>query len=292
VAAALGVHAAGEGRRVLVCEVDAKGTLAAAFECSPLAFRPTAVDDRLWAMAMDTEDALREYLRLAIRLPLVARLGPLARTFDFVASAAPGVREILIIGKVCYEVRERHYDLVVVDSPATGHIVGHLAAPEAINDLVQVGMVRDQTRWMLDILRDPDRTGVVVVATPEEMPVNEAIELVERLDRDAPVSAAAVVINRVLPEIVAADDEPTFDRLRRPANAARLRRLAGDGVDRVLEVAALATSLRHAQADDIVRLVEQLPADLPVYRVPELFARAGGRRVTNRVAEALAEGLQ
>ena len=72
-------------------------------------------------MAMNTEDSLREYLRLYVRLPLVARLGPLARTFDFVADAAPGVKEILTVGKVCYEVRERHYDLVVVDAapPAT-----------------------------------------------------------------------------------------------------------------------------------------------------------------------------
>ena len=78
---------------------------------------------------MNTEDSLREYLRLYVRLPLVARLGPLARTFDFVADAAPGVKEILTVGKVCYEVRERHYDLVVVDAAASGHIVGQLAAP-------------------------------------------------------------------------------------------------------------------------------------------------------------------
>ena len=81
-------------------------------------------------MAMNTEDSLREYLRLFVRIPLVGRIGPLARTFDFVADAAPGVKEILAVGKLCYEVRERHYDLVVVDAEASGHIVAQIGAPE------------------------------------------------------------------------------------------------------------------------------------------------------------------
>ena len=128
-------------------------------------------------MAMNTEDSLREYLRLFVKVPLVGRIGPLARTFDFVADAAPGVKEILAVGKLAYEARERHYDLVVVDAEASGHIVAQIAAPRVISELVQVGMVRDQTRWMTDILEDPARTGLVIVTTPEEMPVTETIDL-------------------------------------------------------------------------------------------------------------------
>ena len=160
VAASLGLFAARQGKRTLVCEVDAKGTLAAAFECAALTFKPREVQPDLFAMAMNTEDSLKEYLGLQLRVPLLARLGPLARTLDFVANAAPGVKEILTVGKLAYEVRERHYDLVVVDAAATGHIVGQLASPKAINELVHVGMVHDQTQWMLDILEDPARTGV------------------------------------------------------------------------------------------------------------------------------------
>ena len=107
---------------------------------------------------MDTEASLREYLKLHLRIPVVGRIGPLAKAFDFVATAAPGVREILTVGKLCYEVRERHYDLVVVDAPASGHIIGQLAAPQAINDLVKVGLIRTQTDWMLDILSDAQKT--------------------------------------------------------------------------------------------------------------------------------------
>ena len=118
-------------------------------------FEPREIDPDLFGMAMNTEDSLREYLRLFVKVPLVGRIGPLARTFDFVADAAPGVKEILAVGKLAYEVRERHYDLVVVDAEASGHIVAQIGAPRVISELVQVGMVRDQTRWMIDILEDP-----------------------------------------------------------------------------------------------------------------------------------------
>ena len=155
VAAGLALYAAEHGRRTLVCEVDAKGDVAAYFETGPTSFAAREVFPSLWAMSMDTEASLREYLRLNLRIPVVGRIGPLAKAFDFVATAAPGVREILTVGKFCYEVRERHYDLVVVDASATGHIVGQLAAPQAINDLVKVGLIRSQTDWILEILSDP-----------------------------------------------------------------------------------------------------------------------------------------
>ena len=171
VAAALALLGAERGKRTLVCEIDAKGNLADFFETGPTHFEEREIAPRLFAMSMDTEASLKQYLSIQLKLPLVARVGPLARIFEFVATAAPGVREIVTIGKLCWEVRERHYDLVVVDASATGHIIGQLAAPQTINELVQVGLVRQQTGWMLDILGNPAMTGLVIVATPEEMPV-------------------------------------------------------------------------------------------------------------------------
>jgi anion-transporting ArsA/GET3 family ATPase len=302
IAAALAVHAAGHGRHVLVCEVDAKGTLAAAFEAGPLRSEARPVHDGVDAMAMNTEDSLREYLRLYVRLPLVARLGPLARTFDFVADAAPGVKEILTVGKVCYEVRERHYDLVVVDAAASGHIAGQLSAPWAINDLVQVGLVRDQTRWMTEILADPQQTGIVVVTTPEELPVVETLELVDRLRATVPVRIAAVVVNRVLPELFTHDDESVFAALRSPAAVqvlahaipARPKRsvssVAHDVAD-VLDAAALAVALRRERAENLSLLQERLPDGIPTVLVPELFARSHGKRAVMQVAASLQDEL-
>jgi len=291
IAAALALLAARAGRRTLVCEVDAKGTLAAAYESGPLTFAPRQVADRLQAMAMNTEDSLREYLSLQLRVPLLARVRPLARSLDFVATAAPGVKEILTIGKFCYEVRENHFDLVVVDAVATGHILGQLAAPQAIQELVQVGMVREQTRWMLEILDDADLTGLVIVTTPEEMPVAETIELAARLPESTNVDLAAIVVNRVLPELFGRAEEEVFDRLRAPEPAAILERSAGPGAAKVLDAAELAVSLRRRRAEHLESLRDALPRSLPMLFVPELFARTSGLRATSQVAEALAEEL-
>ena len=291
IAAALGQLASARGLRTLLCEVDAKGNLAGAFETGPTAFAEREIQPGLWAMSMDTEASLKEYLRLQLKLPLLSRIGPLARTFDFVANAAPGVKEILIVGKLCHEVRERHYDLVVVDAPASGHIVGQLAAPQAIQDLVQVGTVRDQTGWMIDILSDPRQTGVVIVATPEEMPVNETLELSARMQAETKVDLAAVVVNRVLPELFGRGEEEVFRALRDEAASAALAAAVGGPVKPLLDGAELAVKMRRTRAEHLGELRAGVPTGVDLLYVPELFQRTHGVRATRQIADALSAEL-
>jgi anion-transporting ArsA/GET3 family ATPase len=291
VTAALGLVAAQHGQRVLVCEVDASGALARMLETGPTAFQEREVVPGLWAMSMSTEESLKEYLSLQVRLPLLARLGPLARMFDFVANAAPGVKEILVVGKVCWEVRSGRYDLVLVDAPASGHVVAQLAAPQAITDLVKVGAVREQAGWMLDILGDPARTGVVVVSTPEEMPVHETLDLAGRLRSETVVDLAAVVVNRVLPELFSRGEEAVFERLREPRAAAALAGAAGGPVEPVLDGAELAVRMRRTRAVHLKDLRDglvgrALDGDQLLY-VPELFQRSSGMRASRQIAAAL-----
>jgi anion-transporting ArsA/GET3 family ATPase len=291
IAAALGQLASARGLRTLLCEVDAKGNLAGAFETGPTAFAEREIQPGLWAMSMDTEASLKEYLRLQLRVPLLSRIGPLARTFDFVANAAPGVKEILVVGKLCHEVRERHYDIVVVDAPASGHIVGQLAAPQAIQDLVQVGTVRDQTGWMIDILADPRQTGVVIVATPEEMPVNETLELSARLQAETKVDLAAVVVNRVLPELFGRGEEEVFRALRDEAASAALAAAVDGPVEPLLDGAELAVKMRRTRAEHLGDLRAGVPTGVELLYVPELFQRTHGVRATRQIADALSAEL-
>jgi len=294
VAASLALLAAEQGKRVLVVEVDAKGNLTDFFEHGPVGFTPKEVHPGVHVMAMDTEQSLHEYLSLNLRLPVFARLGPLARVFEFVATAAPGVKEILTVGKIVWEVREAmegraRWDLVVVDAAATGHIVAQLGAPQAIRELVQVGLVRQQTEWMSAILRDPSLTALNIVATPEEMPVSETIELVQRIRAEVDVPLGSVIVNRVLPELFTRADEDTFEALREPEPERILREEAGGGAIGVLEGARLAVTLRRTRAAHLTRLREAV--DLPLLYVPYLFFRAHGMRVTRVVAEALGQEL-
>ena len=291
IAAALAVLAARGGKRVLLCEIDAKGDIAGAFESGPLDFAPTEVFPGVAAMVMDTEASLKEYLALQLRLPLAARIGPLARTLDFVAGAAPGVKEILTIGKVCWEVRERHYDLVVVDGSASGHVVAQLAAPDTIARLVRVGLIRSQAAWMREILADRTRTGAIIVTSSEEMPVVETIELAASLREETAVDLAAVVVNRVLPELFGRSEEERFEELRSAEPYAALVAEIGPGVDHVLDAADLAVALRRERAVHLSHLRRSLAEGTPVWYVPEQFARQPGRRTVAKVADALSEEI-
>jgi anion-transporting ArsA/GET3 family ATPase len=291
VASALALLASTRGKRVLICEVDAKGDVAGFYEAPPTGFNEREIQPGLFAMTMDTEASLREYLKLHLKIPVVGRIGPLARAFDFVATAAPGVREILTVGKLCYEVRERHYDLVVVDAPASGHIIGQLAAPQAINDLVKVGLIRTQTDWMLDILSDPHRTGLVAVCTPEEMPVSETIELAERVKEETTVRLSAVVVNRVLPELFGRQEEEVFDALSTRVPEERLDLLAGGDVGPLLDAARLAVTMRRTRSTHLDRLRAGIDGSVPMLYLPYLFTRSHGLRTTRQVAASLGEEL-
>ena len=291
VASALALLAASRGKKVLVCEFDAKGELAGYYEAPPIAFKEKEVQPGLFAMVMDTEASLREYLKLQLHVPIVGRIGPVAKAFDFLATAAPGVREILTMGKVCFEVRDGDWDMVVVDAPATGHIVGQLAAPQAVNSLVKVGLIRTQTDWMLKMLSDPAITGLLAVCTPEEMPVAETIDLAERVRNETTVQLAAVVVNRVLPELFGRQEEAVFEALTGPGPQAELDRLIDGDAGPVLEAARLAVTMRRTRSSHLERLRGGIDPDVPLLYLPYLFTRSHGLRTTRQVAGSLAEEL-
>jgi len=291
VASALALLASTQGKRVLVCEIDGKGELAAYYEAPPMAFKEKEVQPGLFAMTMDTEASLREYLKLQLHVPIVGRIGPVAKAFDFLATAAPGVREILTVGKLCFEVRDNHWDMVVVDAPATGHIVGQLAAPQAVNGLVRVGMIRNQTDWMLEMLSDPAITGLLAVCTPEEMPVTETIELAVRVREETTVELAGVVVNRVLPELFGRNEEAVFDALAAPGPLEELDGLIGGDAGPVLDAARLAVTMRRTRSTHLERLREGIDPDVPLLYLPYLFAKSFGLRTTRQVVGSLGEEL-
>lgn len=294
VTAGLALLAADLGKNVLVVEVDAKGDIAAKFEHPPVGFAPVQVHPNVSVLAMDTEASLREYLRLNMRIPVVGHIGPISRVFDFVATAAPGVKEVLTIGKVAWEVRESiagraPWDLVIVDAAATGHVLAQMGAPDAIKHLVSVGPIRAQTEWMTDLLSDPAITALNVVTTPEEMPVSETIDLVARVSGELDVPLGAVFVNRVLPELFTRSEESAFDAISGEVARALLDNQMGlntrDGLDSVLSGARLAVTMRRSSAEHLADL--RASVDLPMLYLPYLFTRSHGVRETRVVADAL-----
>jgi anion-transporting ArsA/GET3 family ATPase len=142
---------------------------------------------------------------------------------------------------------------------------------------------------MVELLSDTAVTALNVVATPEEMPVNETIELVARARAELSVPLGAVIVNRVLPELFTRADEETFEAIRGDEPRALLTERVGPGVTAVLEAARLAVSLRRTRAAHLAELREAV--ELPTLYLPYLFVRDEGLRVTKMLADSLAQEL-
>ena len=244
---------------------------------------------------MDTEASLREYLKVQARVPVIGRIGPLARAFDFVANAAPGVKEILTVGKVCWELRESiegraDWDLVVVDAAATGHV--DQPARRAARDPGAGAGRPDPQPDRLDgraALR-PALTALNVVTAPEEMPVNETIELVApRPRRSSTCRSASVIVNRVLPELFTHADEAVFEALRAPSP----RRGAGASARGRVRGGARRCPPRGLVAPQplVAPRAAARRGRPAAAALPYLFVRDHGLRVTRMVAEALGQEL-
>lgn len=291
-AAALSIIGAEAGKRTLLVEIDAKGHVAELFAVPAFGAQPEEIQPNLYGLTIDTELALREYLKLNMKIPMMGRIGTLARIFDFVATAAPGVKEILTIGKISWEAglegrESSEWDLIVVDATATGHIVGQLNAHRSIREMVSVGVIREQTEEMAELLEDPERTGVVLVATPEEMPVSETIDLYGRFTELTNVDIAAVLVNRVLPELFTKAEAEIFEGMRDPGVTELLGEHLGHDASPILDAAELAVTLRRTRGEHLKRLRESVP--LPMYYVPNFFVKSQGLRITRLVAQALSE---
>ncbi|MEM9132565.1 MAG: ArsA family ATPase [Actinomycetota bacterium] len=241
------------GRRVLAVDASPSVGLGLALGNPLPPGEMVAIDTDLSALRLTPEAALDEYVKMTLRAPVSPRsLGPVARIFDFVATAAPAVREILTIGKIGHEVRRGPWDTVVVDGPATGHIVELLDAPAALGELVGIGPLAAESAWLTELLHDDEQTEVVVVTTPEELPVNETLELVARLGQRTSVTVSTIVVNRM----VAALGDAARDEERRLADTdspvATLARVAVARAERAIEEAGRLAAL-----------------ELPIITVPE-----------------------
>lgn len=269
VAAALGMVAARRGLRTIVAEVAARDDVHRALTGAEGGWREASLGDGLHALSVDPESAMEEYLSDQLPGPLADLLAK-SRLFTYFAAATPGMRELLTVGKLWELAQDERrtpgaepYDLVVVDAPATGHGLALLDAPRTFADVATAGPIARQARTIDGMLRDPAVTGVVAVATPEEMPVNEVDhlrgELGHRLD--------LVVANALRPDRFTAADAERLAAL--DADAARIALAAhhrargqAEQVDRLAPGATLPYAATPDGGADLAVLADALDGQL------------------------------
>jgi anion-transporting ArsA/GET3 family ATPase len=275
VAAALGVAAARRGQRTIICEVAQQERMSSVFHRAGVGYHETEIGDDLYAFSIDPQRALEEYLQLQIRIKPVYDLMFKNRIFTYFAAATPGLRELVTIGKV-WELaqldrrvkRGAKYDLVIVDAPATGHGLGLLRTPKTFGDIARVGPVKRQADSVNELVTDRRRTSIVAVAWPEEMPVNETLDLERNLDDELRLRLDRIFMNGLYPQL--------FDDAEVAILGERTEREEGIGAD-ALAVArrgALRAALSEhrraaAEQDQLARLVRG--AGAPVVELPFLF---------------------
>ena len=219
VAAALAQRVAQSGRRVLVVEMAADGSLAARFGRDMLPTQPVHLADRLDGVRVDTRALVESYFRHLLRLPFLAHRLFASATFHAVTAAAPGVTEFVVLEHLArwtargWLGRRAPYDTVIVDGPASGHALRLLRTPRQLARLVPRGPLATTVGRLQTLLDDHQHTRVLLVAIPDEMAISETLEVRSALD-GLHLGLARPVLNRVWPRRFSASEAAAIAALR------------------------------------------------------------------------------
>ena len=292
IATALALAGAQRGKKTLLIEFDGNTRAARLLGLPPLDAPVDVlrqVSPALFVLSTSGQAALEEYLRLIIPARRLLRVVTESRPYQYFVAAAPGLKELLTMGKVWYEERKRdaetqqpRWDMLIVDMPATGHSLQYLRMPRAARDTFGVGLVQRESERILTLLRDPRKTAVNLVTIPEELPVSETREAYQQLAEDLGLPLGVLFINRVhsCPVPAAALASAGIN----PKAPAVDRRLA----EQVLASAQAEAALAEAQACYVGQLL-QLP--LPPVHVPFYFAEQFGLPEVEQIAQVIAGPL-
>lgn len=297
ITSALATAAAGAGLSVLIVELEGKHGLGATFgrdgpvDYEPVALSGPPIDEgagagpapgSIWARRLTPDDALLEYLA-DHGLHRVSRRLVSSGVLDVVATAIPGIRDVLVLGKVKQIERAGLADMVILDAPATGHAMTFLTSASGLLDAARGGPIRTQAAEVVELLQDPARCRVLPVTLPEEMPVSETVEAAFELEDKVGIHLGPVVVNCY--ESGDRSLEESVDDAAREAGT----ELSGDA-RAALEAARLFRLHRIQLVEDQVgRLAQELP--LPQLRVPRLFTPSIGPAERRLLAAALELGI-
>ena len=201
IAAALAVQSAREGKRTLVCEVNTRERISQLLGKPEVGAEVTALDENLWAVDVRPQEAMREYALMLLKFESVYNAVFENRVVRYFLRFIPSLQELVLLGKILFHLKEKRpdgswrFDRIIIDAPATGHAITFFSVPQVIIDTVPPGAMSSDAAWMRDFLIDRATTAVVLVSLPEEMPVNETLELHDALTTRVKMHPRLVVLN-------------------------------------------------------------------------------------------------
>jgi anion-transporting ArsA/GET3 family ATPase len=285
VSAALALEAVRRGKRVLVAEVNAQERIAPLLGAPPAGPEIREALPGLFTVDVTPQHALEEYGLMVVKVRAVYQAVFENRLVRFFLRVIPSLPETLMLGKILHEARSAdargrpRWDVVIMDAPATGHAVQLLGVPAALLDTVPAGPLRRDAQWMHDLLTDPERTALSIVALPEEMPVAESIELDARVREELRIPRGLLFLNAM--------PEESFT----PGERDRLHAL--EGRPPPLGPAAAAAVLQARRAEEARRHAARLreAVHLPAVVLPLLALERWGKGAVERVSAAMRERI-
>jgi len=263
VSAAIAKLAAASGARALVMECDTSAPLAAVFGVEP-SFDPKDVAPNLSLMALDGRCALEEYLRLVVPSRMLLRAVFASRLYQLFVQAAPGLRELMMLGKIYYEAgrtaaKPPHRSVIIVDAPASGQAMSLLKMPTAARTTFADSVVGKEASNISRMLRDRRHCAIVQVTTADALSVSETIETHAELRR-IHLAPVAVLFNRMVMSDFDADDVAVLANRRGPRHRKRnlehLAELADSELRRVTEARKAIAAIRAATGGPVIELAE------------------------------------
>ncbi len=220
VVASLALAATHMGKRALIVEIDTESSMKRIFNVPFVGFEPMEMLDDVWAISINPDEALAEYIQQHVRLQMVADLIRKNSVLQYFFKTAPAVNELVSINKLYNLLKEREpgtrmpqYDVILVDLPATGHALSFLQTPQMLQQLVGVGALSRILKRYETLFSDARTTLLNLVTLPEEMPVTETIELYENLKKRVPMNMGLLFVNGVRERTFNRDEQNLLDKL-------------------------------------------------------------------------------
>lgn len=279
------------GQRALVMQMNVPDTIGPLYGKPPVTGEvPVEVSDNIWVVNPTPQEAMREYAMIILRFKAVYRTVFENRIVRRFLRMMPGLPELVMLGKAYFHEKETNkdgkktWDVVIIDAPATGHGLFLLQIPSVIDDALRGGLMAEEAKKMVALLKDRSRSMLNIVMLAEEMPVNESVELKARVDADIGMQVGYALANNIFPHVFTGPEARQIESLRdaAPNDEAGIQSILDAGVFRFERTKMQDTYLKRAERE----------LQLPVVEIPFIFEAKLQPAHIRQLADALVRSVE
>jgi len=299
VCAALALAAARAGKQVLLIEMDERERISRLFGVPEVGYEGASVHRNIHLRNLQPMQVMDEFVAQQVSVKRIARQMVESQIYRYFVAAAPGLKEFVTLGKVMMleAQKERNgkakHDLIILDAPATGHGVAFLRVPFAAAETVKMGWIRKQADKIIDLITDPARTLLNIVTLPEEMPVNETVEMCQSVRELLGIPIGYIIINSVFPRVLGKRETALFNTMKERVEGNGLKKLTRTE-RRIAEIAfdCFETAQRRRELTEFYVSKLKRTLDYDFIQIPFIFSKSFDINLLEQVSTHMTEALE